>query len=231
MIAPSGPGRRIDALRIAVPKGALFVDSVEMLDAAGVPVGGLREPGRQLVLAAGNGADAVEFVIGKPTDIPAYVAYGAVDAGIAGKDALVEADLDVVEMVDLRFGRCRFVVAEPVATAETTAERYGHVGVMRIATKYPVIAEAHFARKGVQVEIVRLSGNIEIAPLIGMADQIVDITATGRTLRENDLRIVEDVLPSTARFVANPISLRTKAARVTSLATRLSEVACGEEAP
>ena len=211
---------RTGRLRFAVPKGALFDDSVRWLRAAGVDVGQLPEAGRQLIVSAGD----MEFVIAKPTDIPAYVAYGGVDVGIAGKDMLVEADLAVVEMVDLGFGGCRFVVAEPEDAGAEVAEHYRHLGVIRVATKYPRITEQHFAAKGVQVEIVKLHGNIEIAPLIGLADQIVDITATGTTLRENRLRIVEDVLPSTARFVANPASLRTDSARITELAERLAAV-------
>ncbi len=211
---------RTGKLRFAVPKGALFSDSLTVLRAAGVDVGQLAEAGRQLIVTAGD----IEFVIAKPTDIPAYVAYGGVDVGIAGKDMLVEADLQVVEMVDLGFGGCRFVVAEPEDAAAEVAEHYRHLGVIRVATKYPRITELHFAAKGVQVEIVKLHGNIEIAPLIGLADQIVDITATGTTLRENRLRIVEDVLPSTARFVANPASLRTDPERITHLAEQLSAV-------
>jgi len=211
---------RSGRLRFAVPKGALFADSLRVLRAAGVDVGNLAEAGRQLIVTAGD----VEFVIAKPTDIPVYVAYGGVDVGIAGKDMLVEADLDVVEMVDLGFGECRFVVAEPEDAAAEVAEHYRHLGVIRVATKYPRITELHFAAKGVQAEVVKLHGNIEIAPLIGLADQIVDITATGTTLRENRLRIVEDVLPSTARFVANPASLRIDPERITNLAERLAAV-------
>jgi ATP phosphoribosyltransferase regulatory subunit len=141
---------------------------------------------------------------------------------VAGKDTLVEADLDVVEMVDLGFGACRFVVAEPEDAARSVAEIYRHLGVIRVATKYPRVTEAHYAARGLQVELVKLSGNIELAPLIGLADQVVDITATGRTLAENRLRIVDDVLTSTARFVANPVSLKTDSERVTGLATALA---------
>jgi ATP phosphoribosyltransferase regulatory subunit len=222
MIAAGGGVR--DVVRVAVPKGALFPGSIELLRGAGVPIGDLAEPGRQLIIPAGD----IEYVISKPTDIPVYIAMGGADVGIAGKDVLVEADQDVVEMADLRFGGCRFVVAEPRGATASIEERYRHVGVVRVATKYPRIAEAHYASKGVQAEIVRLSGNIEIAPLIGLADQIVDITATGTTLEENDLRVVGDVLASTARFVANPISLRTKADRVEDLARRLAATAAGE---
>lgn len=216
MIATArGASRR---LRIAVPKGALFPDSVRLLKAAGLELGALADPGRQLIITT----DEVEYVIAKPTDVPIYVAYGGADCGVAGKDVLVEAGLDVVELVDLNFGGCRFVVAGPEEVGDLD-ERYGHVGVLRVATKYPNIAQAHFDARGIQVEIVKLNGNIELAPLIGIADVVVDITATGTTLRQNGLKIVEDVLPSTARFVGNPVAVRTDT-RVTALADALSEL-------
>jgi len=204
-------------LRIAVPKGALFADSVRMLAAAGLDTTALADPGRQLIIVSGE----VEFVIAKPTDVPAYIAYGGADCGIGGKDVLVEAGLDVVELVDLHFGACRFVVAEPEDAGAEISERARHLGVVRVATKYPNIAAAHFDARGISAEIVKLNGNIEVAPLIGIADVIVDITATGTTLRENHLRIVEDVLPSTARFVGNRVAVRTDP-RVVALATALS---------
>ncbi|MHB9003400.1 MAG: ATP phosphoribosyltransferase [Coriobacteriia bacterium] len=205
-------------LRIAVPKGALFADCVACLRAADVQVGTLAEPGRQLVVRT----PGYEFIIGKPTDIPVYVASGAADVGIAGKDVLAESDLDVVEMLDLGFGVCRFVVAEPEDAHASIEELYRHLGVIRVATKYPRVTEAHFAAKGIQIEVVKLNGNIEIAPLIGIAEQVVDITQTGTTLRENRLRIVEDVMDSSARFIANPAALRTDTERVTGLTQRLS---------
>lgn len=209
------------SLRMALPKGSLYAESVRLLELAGVDVTGLADPGRQLTVTAGD----IQFIIGKPTDIPVYVAYGAVDVAIAGKDTLLESALDVVEMADLRFGACRFVVAEPEDAPRSVAEIYRHLGVIRVATKYPRITEAHYAARGLQVELVKLSGNIELAPLIGLADQIVDITATGRTLTDNRLRIVEEVLGSTARFVANPVSLKTDSARVTGLAGALAAAA------
>ena len=216
-----GPGVGPAPLRMAVPKGALFDDTVALLLAAGVPIGGLAEPGRQLIVRA----PGIDYIIGKPTDIPAYVAYGAADVAIAGKDMLIESALDVVEMADLLYGACRFVVAESLDAGEAVADKYRHLGVIRVATKYPRITELHFAAKGVQIEIVKLHGNIELAPLIGLADQVVDITATGTTLKMNRLRIVEDVLPSTARFIANPVALHCDADRVTDLADRLSRAA------
>lgn len=211
----------IRPLRMAVPKGALFDDSVALLRSAGVDVGALADPGRQLIVDA----PGMRFVIARPTDIPAYVAYGGVDVAIAGADVLAEAGLDTIELADLRFGGCRFVVAELEGTEHTVEEAYRHLGVLRVATKYPRVTEAHFAAKGIQVEIVKLHGNIELAPCIGLADRIVDITATGRTLSENGLRVVEDVMASTARFVANPVSARIDADRVLELADRLEQAA------
>lgn len=214
MIATARGGA--ERLRIAVPKGALFAESVLVLEAVGLDVGNLGDPGRQLIVTT----EDAEYIIAKPTDVPVYVAYGGADCGIAGRDVLVEAGLDVVEMVDLAFGACRFVVAGRDDAGELDA-RYGHLGVLRVATKYPGIAQAHFDERGIQVELVKLNGNIELAPLIGIADVIVDITATGTTLRQNGLRILDDVLPSTARFVGNPAAVRTNT-RVTALADALS---------
>jgi ATP phosphoribosyltransferase regulatory subunit len=216
-----------ERLRMAIPKGALFEGSLRVLRAAGIEIGALADPGRLLIVDT----DEIRFIIGKPTDIPAYVAYGAADVAIAGADVLAEAALDVVEMVDLRFGACRFVVAEREDAGEQIADSYRRLGVIRVATKYPRITEAYFADRGVQVEIVKLHGNIELAPLIGLADQVVDITATGTTLRDNRLRVVDEVLSSSARFVANPVSVRIDSLRVTDLAERLARAAGEVEKP
>lgn len=216
MIATTTRGSSDGRLRIAVPKGALFADSVRVLGAAGLDTTVLADPGRQLIVSSSD----ADFIIAKPTDVPVYVAYGAADCGIAGRDVLVEAGLEVVEILDLAFGGCRFVVAG-LEDGPDLDERYAQMGVLRVASKYPRITAAHFESRGVQVEIVKLNGNIELAPLIGIADVIVDITATGTTLRENRLRIVEDVLPSTARFVGNPVAVRTDP-RVLDLASALS---------
>jgi ATP phosphoribosyltransferase regulatory subunit len=210
-----------ERLRMAIPKGALFEGSLRVLRDAGIEIGALADPGRLLIVDT----DEIRFIIGKPTDIPAYVAYGAADVAIAGADVLAEAALDVVELVDLRFGACRFVVAEREDAGDEIADSYRRLGVIRVATKYPRITEAYYADRGVQVEIVKLHGNIELAPLIGLADQVVDITASGTTLRENRLRIVGEVLSSSARFVANPVSVRIDSQRVTDLAERLARAA------
>jgi ATP phosphoribosyltransferase len=204
-------------LRIAVPKGSLFAESVRVLTEAGMDTTGLAEPGRQLIIRNPD----VEYIIARPTDVPVYIAYGGADCAIGGKDVLVEAGLDLVELVDLHFGGCRFIVAEPEDAGLQVRERLQHLGVVRVATKYPNITQSYFDSIGVQVEIVKLHGNIELAPLIGLADQVVDITATGTTLRENRLRIVGEVLESTARFVGNPAAVRTDP-RVLDLADALS---------
>ena len=212
---PDDDGR---PLRVAVPKGSLNPDSIAALAAAGLDTTGLDDPGRALIVRN----PGVDYIIVRPSDAPIFVEMGAADCGICGEDSLLETAADVVELADLRFGACRFIVAEPEGAAERTAEHYRQLGSIRVATKYPRIARAHFARRGTQVEIVQLHGNIELGPLTGMSECIVDITATGTTLRENNLVVTDEVLSSTARFFANVASLRTDA-RVRDLAERLRE--------
>ncbi len=206
-------------LKIAVPKGSLFADTVKLLGEAGLDTTGLENPGRHLIISN----PGVDFIIVRPTDAPVFAAYGGADCGICGKDTLVEANLDVIEMVDLKYGYCRFVVAEPEAAAGKAEESYDRLGVLRIATKYPRITRSYYESIGVQVDIVKMHGNIELGPIVGMADRIVDITATGTTLRENHLRVVDEVLGSTARFIANSASVRTDP-RVIELSKKLEEL-------
>lgn len=210
-------------LRIAVPKGSLNKQAIECLAQAGLDTQGLDDPGRQLIVSTPD----ADFIIVRPSDAPAFVAYGAADCGICGRDSLLESGAQVVELADLGFGGCRFVVAEPEGAARSIEERYRKLGSIRVATKYPNITLAHYAKTGLQVDIVKLHGNIELAPLTGMAERIVDITATGTTLKENNLVIVEDVLDSTARFFANPCALRTDR-RVVELSRALEDNAKGK---
>lgn len=203
-------------LRIAVPKGSLKEGAVAALEQAGLDVDGLLDSGRTLMLRNGD----VEYLIVRPTDAPVFVALGAADCGICGEDSLMEAAPDVVELVDLKFGGCRFVVAESKGSTKAVEERYRRLGSIRVATKYPHITRAYYAKIGMPVEIVKLHGNIELAPITGMAERIVDITATGTTLRENNLVVVDDVLSSTARFFVNPSSFRTNT-RIGQLADTL----------
>ena len=205
-------------LRIAVPKGSLNADAIAVLAGAGLDVAGLDNPGRSLIVRN----PGVDYIIVRPSDAPVFVEMGAADCGICGEDSLLESAADVMELADLRFGACRFVVAQLAGTDAQVQEHYRQLGSLRVATKYPRIARAHFARRGTQVEVVQLHGNIELGPLTGMSECIVDITATGTTLRENNLEVTDEVLSSTARFFANSASVRTDP-RVRALARRLRD--------
>lgn len=215
------PGVRVASrpLRIAIPKGSLFKDTLRVLEAVGLPTAELADPGRKLIIPAGD----VEYVIVRAQDAPAFVGHGGADCGICGKDSLIEAGLDLLQLVDLRYGGCRFVVAEPAANAGQAERNYRWRGTVRVATKYPRITQQYYDRIGQQVDILTLHGNIELGPIVGMADRIVDITATGTTLRENDLVIVDDVMECTARFFAGPAAYRCDK-RIRDLAARLAEV-------
>ena len=210
-------------LRIAVPKGSLFADTVRVLDAAGLPVEGLRDLGRRLVVREGG----YEYVIVRAQDAPAFVAHGGADCGICGYDSIFEAAYDLIQLVDLRYGGCRFVVAEPRSRAGAADDAYSWRGTVRVATKYPRITQSYYDRIGRQVDIVQLHGNIELGPIVGMTDRIVDITATGTTLRENDLVVVDEVMRCTARFFAGPAAWRYDG-RIHELAEGLAKVVAAD---
>lgn len=216
------PGVRLAErpVRIAVPKGGLMADTIATLAAAGLPTEGLADHGRRLTVTDGD----VEYVIVRAQDAPAFVAHGGCDCGICGNDSIVEANLNLLQLVDLGFGACRFVVAEPASARGRAEANYAWRGTMRVATKYPRITRAYYDAIGQQVDVVTLHGNIELGPILGMTDRIVDITATGTTLRENDLVVVDEVMRCTARFFASPSAYRCDA-RIRDLARRLAEVA------
>ena len=203
-------------LRIAVPKGALFKDTVRALKGAGLPVESLRDLGRKLIVSEGD----VEYIIVRAQDAPAFVAFGGADCGFCGSDSIIEADVDLLQLLDMRYGWCRFVVAEPKDAKGRADAAYAWRGSVRVATKYPRITQAYYDRIGQAVDIVQLHGNIELGPIVGMTDRIVDITATGSTLRENDLVVVDDVLECSARFFASPAAYRSDP-RIGELARRL----------
>ncbi|MFL5894963.1 MAG: ATP phosphoribosyltransferase [Thermoleophilaceae bacterium] len=206
------------ALTIAVPRGALFEQSLDVLDALGIDTSKVRSNDRRLVFPE------LGVITMRPSDVPAYVEHGAADVGITGKDVLQEQlDRDVYELLDLRFGGCRMIVAAQ-AGADALGESLRRLGRVRIATKYPRVAARHFAETGRQAEIVEVKGSVEIAPLTGLADGIVDLTATGRTLAENRLEERELIFESSARLIANPVAHRLEARAIDDLVGRLREV-------
>lgn len=200
-------------LRVAVPKGAIFEDALRALEGAGLPVGVLREDGRKLFYEARG----VEFILGRPSDVPVYVEYGAADVGIVGKDVLEEQEPNVVELEDLGTGWCRMILAAPASKAAEVREHIEHAEVVRVATKYPRTARRYFEGMGRQAEIIALRGSIELAPLVDLADCIVDLTATGTTLRENNLVVLDEISTSTARLIANRGSYRLRNREVAAL--------------
>lgn len=203
----------MSGLRVAVPKGAIFEDALAALGAAGLPVGVLRENGRRLVYRAGD----TEFVVSRPSDVPVFVEYGAADVGIVGKDVLDEQRPNVMELRDLGTGACRMILAAPEKNAETVQRAISHAEVVRVATKFPNTARRYFDSLGRQAEIIELHGSIELAPLVGLAECIVDLTATGTTLRENDLVVLDEISTSTARLIANRGAYRLRHAQVAAL--------------
>jgi ATP phosphoribosyltransferase len=201
--------------RIAVPRGALFEHTLDLLDRLGFSTKEVRENDRKLLF------EDAGIVTMRPSDVPTYVEAGAADIGITGKDVLMEqSEREVYELRDLGYGQCRMVLAT-VADEDRAAEALRRLGVMRIATKYPRVAARHFQATGRQAEIVEVKGSVELAPLTGLVEGIVDLTATGTTLRENGLVVREEIAESTARLIANPVAHKLKAAELDVLLERL----------
>ena len=208
-------------LRIAVPRGALMKDTLDILDRLGIDTAEVRENDRKLLFPEAG------IITMRPSDIATYVEAGAADLGVVGKDVLREqSEREVYELVDLGFGACRMIYATEDGE-DKAAEALRRLGVMRIATKYPRIAAEHFERTGRQVEIVEVKGAVELAPLTGLVEGIVDLTATGTTLRENGLVIREEIFSATARLIANPVSYRVKAAAIDAVVEKLREDRAG----
>ena len=210
---PDGP------LKLAVPRGALLEGTLDALDAAGVDTSTVRSESRALIFPG----DEISLVTMRPSDVPTYVEAGAADVGITGKDVLLEqSDRMVYELLDLGYGRCRMVLAGR-REDERLGEAQRRLGMMRIATKYPRVAERYFESTGRQVETIEVKGSVELAPLIGLADGIVDLVATGRTLEENDLEVREEIVECTARFVANRVAHKLRAGEIDELTAKLRE--------
>lgn len=208
-----------DTLDIALPKGRLGEKVLDMLDRSGLGGADLAESGRKLVLENADGS--LRFFWVKPADVPIYVERGAADIGVAGKDVLLEHGADVYELLDLGIGRCRMCVAGFPGALERG-------GALRVATKFPNIATRHFQSRGRAIDIIKLNGSIELAPILGLADVIVDIVETGTTLRENNLAVLEEILPISARLIANKASYRFKHGRVNELVSALAGTLEGE---
>jgi ATP phosphoribosyltransferase len=212
----------LKGLKIAAPRGALFADTVQLLTYLGLDTSDLRTNDRRLVF------EDIGVITMRPSDVPTYVEAGAADLGITGKDVLLEQSVQgpqeagrrVYELLDLGYGRCLMVLASP-AGPDAAAEALRRLGVMRVATKYPRVATRYFLQTGRQAEIVEVKGSVELAPLVGLAEAIVDLTATGNTLREHDLEVREEIAVCTARLIANPVAYKLKAAAIDDLLARL----------
>jgi ATP phosphoribosyltransferase len=202
-------------MRIAVPRGNLLDDTLVLLDRLGIDTAEVRSNDRKLLF------EDAGIVTMRPSDVPTYVEHGAADIGICGKDVLTEqSHRDVYELVDLGYGTCRMVVAAREGE-DALGEPLRRLGRVRIATKYPRTAASYFAETGRHAEIVEVKGSVELAPLTGMVDAIVDLSETGTTLRENGLVEVEEMFTSSARLIANPVAHKLKAAEIDEFVGKL----------
>ncbi len=211
-----------NGLTIAVPRGALFAGTVDLLAGLGYDTDELRSNDRKLLF------EDIGVITMRPSDVPTYVEAGAADLGVTGKDVLLEqaaqrpgeSGREVYELLDLGYGRCTMVLASK-AGPDTALEALRRLGVMRVATKYPRIAERYMEETGRQAEIVEVKGSVELAPLTGVVEAIIDLTATGTTLRENNLIVREEIVVCTARLIANPVAHKLKAASIDDVLERL----------
>ncbi|MGH7369345.1 MAG: ATP phosphoribosyltransferase [Candidatus Methylomirabilaceae bacterium] len=202
-----------ELIAIALPKGRLLIDALDLFEGMGIVC--VRELSDSRRLICEDQDRKLRFLTLRPSDIPTYVEHGAADLGIVGKDQLLEQHRDVYEPLDLGFGACRLVVAEPAGLRQNDRPRSW--SYVRVATKYPHLAEQFFNKKGIQAEIIKLTGSLELAPLVGLAERIVDLVATGQTLKENGLVEVEEIAKATARLIVNRASLKTKYRKIQPL--------------
>ena len=208
-----------DVLTIALPKGRILKEASVLFKAAGIDITPVMQDDRRLIFE--GIAEGLRFMVIRSQDVPTYVEYGAADIGIAGKDVLLEQDKDLYEPLDLGIGVCRMMVAEPKELSEgDNPKQWTHI---RVASKYPNITLRHFINKGIQVEIIKLYGSIELAPLLGLSERIVDLVQTGETLRKNGLVEVEHIMNITSKLVCNRASLKTKPRMVKALVDSLGK--------
>lgn len=204
-------------LTIALAKGRMQDDALELFARAGIVVAEAELKSRKLLVQSDDGR--FQFVFVKPGDVPTYVEYGVADAGVCGRDVLLEANADVHEPLDLKFGYCKIAVA---GRKEVVGQDYNLLATVRVATKYPNIATEYFHRKGIPIETVYLSGSVELAPLLGLSDRIVDLVETGRTLKENGLEVIDVITETTARLIVNRASFHLQRDEVSRLISELS---------
>lgn len=209
-----------DYITIAIPKGRILEESVELFGKIGIDCSELLSDSRKLVFE--NHEQKMRYMIVRATDVPTYVEYGSADLGIVGKDTLMEQEKDVYEPLDLKFGYCRMIVAEPAKLAgNDDPSSWSHI---RIATKYPYVTEKWFASKGIQIEVIKLYGSIELAPLVGLSERIVDLVSTGETLKQNGMVEVETIAEITTRLIVNRASLKTKQKAIAAIIQGLEKV-------
>ena len=225
-LAPAGFKRgsgarsqKYNYLTIALPKGRILNEAVALFKKIGIDCSDVIEDSRKLIFE--NKKDRIRFMVIRSQDVPTYVEYGAADVGIAGKDVLLEQERDIYEPLDLGIGFCRMVVAEPKELG--TKDNPQHWTHIRVATKYPNITQKYFLDKGIQVEIIKLYGSIELAPILGLSERIVDLVATGETLRRNGLVEVEEIMKVTSKLICNRASLKTKSERIRELVDGLKQ--------
>jgi len=209
----------MEYLTIALPKGKLFSISAELLAKIGYTAENLHEKSRKLVIT--NEEKKIKFIITKTADVPTYVEYGAADIGIIGKDVLMEEEKDVYELLDLKFGRCHLMMAVPKDSKRAKLTDYMHT---RVATKFPKTAEHFFNSKGMQMEFIKLNGSIELGPIVGLSESIVDIVETGTTLKENNLEEIAYIADATARLIANRVSFKMKFNRINQMVEDLRQI-------
>ncbi len=208
-------------LNIALPKGRLGEKVYAMFEAAGYGCPSIKEQNRRLVFE--NVAAGVRYFWVKPSDVAIYVERGAADIGVAGKDILLEYAPQVYELADLKIGKCRMAVAGPADFRDDTAV------TLRVATKFPQIAKAHFSAKNRQIDIIKLNGSIELAPLLGLSDVIVDIVETGTTLKENGLEVLDTIVPISARLIAGKASYSFLGDEIRTLTEKMTALVAEKE--
>jgi ATP phosphoribosyltransferase len=209
-----------DWITFALPKGRILEDSMELFGRIGITCPEMNDKSRKLVFE--NAEYKFRFMAVRATDVPTYVEYGCADIGVVGKDTLLEQGKDLYEPVDMKFGYCRLVVAEPKnLLGDDNPLNWSNI---RVATKYPNITERYFAEKGIQVELIKLYGSIELAPLVGLSERIVDLVSTGGTLKANGMVEVETIAEITSRLIVNRASLKTKHQRIGKIIADLEKV-------